>query len=434
MASLIAIMVIDISIVKVYDLVDKSFIPTQDKVILFSINTSICIFLEFIIMKYIRNSVKLNQINKTSNVNLLYRISFTTLCVIAVLSGVLIFQQVFINHYDILFSALIITVSYAAAAGFIGKLSTLFFSWYRSNHNLITFLYFISLSLIAFNLVITAIIADIKINDRPHQVEQFVGGTEDLDAGKYAFWDSTYNISSIVSFVSIWITTALLMNNYREKLINSIVYWSILSIPLIYFLVIYFYQYIFGNLLISYLAIDPITVSILMTAFLSLSKPIGGATFALVFWKISKTVGYEKNLKIYMAISGWGILLIFAADQAAVQTLTPYPPFGLATITILSIAAFFMLVGIYNSAVLVSANNDLRKSIYKHALESKLLGQIGRAEVENELQKAATKITDEKKHLMTDTQQPVELDGIELKKYIEFVVREVKKDNKQQTI
>ncbi|MGC2570638.1 MAG: hypothetical protein WA364_03930 [Candidatus Nitrosopolaris sp.] len=57
------------------------------------------------------------------------------------------------------------------------------------------------------------------------------------------------------------------------------------------------------------------------------------------------------------------------------------------------------------------------------------MGQIGRAEVENELQKTATKITDEKKHLMTETQQPVELDGMELKKYIELVVREVKKDN-----
>jgi hypothetical protein len=51
--------------------------------------------------------------------------------------------------------------------------------------------------------------------------------------------------------------------------------------------------------------------------------------------------------------------------------------------------------------------------------------------VENELQKAATKITNEKKHLMTDTQQPVELDGMELKKYIEFVLREVKKDKKR---
>ena len=119
------------------------------------------------------------------------------------------------------------------------------------------------------------------------------------------------------------------------------------------------------------------------------------------------------------------------ADQAVVQTLTPYPPFGLATITVLTIAALLMLLGIYNSAVLVSANNDLRKSIYKYTLESKLLGQIGRADMENELQKTVTKITDEKEHLMTGTEQPVELDGMELKKYIEFVVREVNKDKKQ---
>ncbi|MGA9151305.1 MAG: hypothetical protein WBZ36_12070 [Candidatus Nitrosopolaris sp.] len=90
-----------------------------------------------------------------------------------------------------------------------------------------------------------------------------------------------------------------------------------------------------------------------------------------------------------------------------------------------------MFIGIYNSAVLVSANNDLRKSIYKYALGSKLLGQIGRAEVEIEMQKAVTTITNEKKHLMTDTEQPVELDGMELKKYLEFVICEVKKGNKQ---
>jgi hypothetical protein len=114
-----------------------------------------------------------------------------------------------------------------------------------------------------------------------------------------------------------------------------------------------------------------------------------------------------------------------------VQIAGPYPTFGLATITILNIAACLMLIGIYNSVVLVSASNDLHKSIYKHALESKLLGPIGRAEMESELLKTVTKVTDEKKHLMTDTQQPVELDGMELKKYIEFVVREVKKDKKQ---
>jgi hypothetical protein len=46
-----------------------------------------------------------------------------------------------------------------------------------------------------------------------------------------------------------------------------------------------------------------------------------------------------------------------------------------------------MLLGIYNSATLVSANNELRRSIQKHALESKLLGAIGQAEMEKEIQK-----------------------------------------------
>ena len=41
MISLIVTLVIDTSIVKVYDLVDKSFISERDKFLLFSINTSI---------------------------------------------------------------------------------------------------------------------------------------------------------------------------------------------------------------------------------------------------------------------------------------------------------------------------------------------------------------------------------------------------------
>ncbi|MGB8937713.1 MAG: hypothetical protein WCC17_21700 [Candidatus Nitrosopolaris sp.] len=167
--------------------------------------------------------------------------------------------------------------------------------------------------------------------------------------------------------------------------------------PLVYFLISYFYQFILSNILISYLEFDPITVSIALGAFLSLSKPIGGVFFGVAFWKISRTISYEKNIKTYMIISGWGIFLIFSASQAEAQIVGPYPPFGLVTLTVLNTAAFLMLVGIYNSAVIVSANNDLRKSIYKYALESRLLGLIGRGEMENEMQKTLTKITTKSK-------------------------------------
>ena len=55
-------------------------------------------------------------------------------------------------------------------------------------------------------------------------------------------------------------------------------------------------------------------------------------------------------------------------------------------------ASFLMLLGIYNSATLVSANNELRKSIHKHALESRLLRLIGHAEMEKEIEKTVKKL------------------------------------------
>jgi hypothetical protein len=131
-----------------------------------------------------------------------------------------------------------------------------------------------------------------------------------------------------------------------------------------------------------------------------------------------------------MIISGWGILLIFGANQATTLIVAPYPPFGLATITVLNIASYLMLLGIYNSATLVSANNNLRISIRKHALESRLLGLIGQAEMEKRIQEIVKRINQDKDSLEIDTQQPVELDENELKKYVDFVIREVKKNER----
>jgi hypothetical protein len=97
---------------------------------------------------------------------------------------------------------------------------------------------------------------------------------------------------------------------------------------------------------------------------------------------------------------------------------------------VLNIASYLMLLGIYNSATLVSANNNLRISIRKHALESRLLGLIGQAEMEKRIQEIVKRINQDKESLEIDTQQPVEFDENELKKYVDFVIREVKKNER----
>ena len=215
------------------------------------------------------------------------------------------------------------------------------------------------------------------------------------------------------------------MNSYREKLIRSVMYWTILVLPLIYFLITYFYEFTLSPILSSYFQKDPLTVSILVSAILTLSKPIGGLIFAIVFWNMSRIIGYEKRMRLSMAIAGWGIFFIFSANQAATQIVVPYPPFGIATVTVLNVASFLLLLGIFNSVTLVSANNSLRKFIHKNAL--KLLNPIGEAESQIEIQRAVKKISENQEIANLITERSLELDEKQLEKYLEQVIREVKK-------
>jgi hypothetical protein len=430
MIALVVTSIVDISIVKINDLIDKYFIPLQAKLTLFAVNSSICLLLQFLLIRYIQGSFQRDRLSRTLKVKAISLVSFISLSLLAFLTGFLIFQQFYNNYYDTSISITLIVISYGTAAGLLGWLSSLFLSWYRSSHNLIVLLYSISISIIAFNLIMTAAFAIAKISDRPHLAGEYVGSSGDVSGGKHFLIDYIYRITTFMSFSSIWITTAILMNYYREKLINAIVYWVILSIPLIYFIISYFYQIILGSILTSIVQIDPITVSIVLGAFLSLSKPIGGLLFGLVFWNISRIIRYERNIKTYMIISGWGIFLVFSSNQAVTQMVSPYPPFGLVTVTILTTASSLMLLGIYNSATLVSTNNELRRSIHRHALESKLLRAIGHAEMEKEIQKTVKQVTRDKYDLEKELEEPVELDELELERYIEFVVKEVRKAGK----
>lgn len=428
MIALLIIILIDTSVVKINDLIDKYFIPMQSKLMLFAINSLLCLLLQFFIIKYIESSFKRDRLSK-KKAKTFYIMSLISICVLGAFIGFLIFQLFYNNYYNTSIIIFIITISYGTAAVFIIRLSLLFFSWFNSNHNLIVFLYSISTLMIGFNLIMTATYTSAKVSELPDPTGEYVGPSGFFASGKYSLLENAYRISSFMSFFSIWITTAILMNDYREKLTNAIVYWILLSIPLLYFLITYFYQFILGNLLISYVGIDPVTISIILGAFLSLSKPIGGLIFGAVFWKISKIVSYERHIRTYMIISGWGLFLIFATNQATTQIIPGiYPPFGLLTITVLNIAAFFMLLGIYNSAILVSANHNLRKLIRKHTLESRLLDLIGKAEMEKEIQKTVQKIIEDKSDLEVDKKTEFELDEKELEKYIDSVIRETKKE------
>ncbi len=428
MVALVVCSIIDISLVKINDLINKYFIPIESRLILFSVNGSLILLLQFLLIKYIRDSFRGERISKTLKVRAINTISLTSLTILATLIGFSIFQQVYYDYYSLSITIVIVAVSYGTSAFFLIWLSILFYSWFRSSHDVMVLLYFVSISMIAFNIIITATHVDQKLSYMPLLIGEYIGSAGDTTGGMRLPFKDIYNASTFISFLSMWITAAVLMNHYREKLINAVLYWVVLSIPLVYFIITYFYQYILGELLSSYLEINPVTVSIILGGFLALSKPIGGILFGVVFWKVSRIVSYERRIKTFMIISGWGILFIFSSNQAVTQIIIPYPNFGLPTTIILVTGAYLMLLGIYNSATLVSTNNQLRKSIYKRALESKFLGLIGHAEMEKEIQRTVKQVSEDKNLIEIALQEPVEFDEPQLKKYVEFVLKEIKKE------
>ena len=424
--AIIGIIVIDISTVRTYDLVDKYIIPLQSKLILFSINSALCIAINIAILAYVRRSMDKNRANSLK-VSVAYLISAGSICAVAILIGILTFQQLFYGYYEAYLSISVVLVTYGMSSAIISLLSSLFFSWYRASRDFVILLYFISFSMITLNLILTGAYASYKISERPDKVGEFVGSAGLIYSDKGLFLEIPYRLTSFGAFLSLWITTAVLMNNYRGGILSGLLYWFLIGIPLVFFILTFFFRPIFSSLFMFYAESDPVNFAIMLEAVVSLAKPIGGLVFGFAFWRISKIVGYERNIKTYMVISAWGIVLIVGSNQGELQNIVPYPPFGLATLAVLVTAGFLMLIGIYNSASLVSANNALRKFIYKHAMESRLLDVIGRAEMETSIENTVRLITSDTGIVDNQTQEPADLDEDELKKYLDQVVRELKK-------
>ena len=118
MIGLIATSIIDISIVKINDLIDKNFIPLQGKLILFTINSSLCLLLQFFLVRYIHTSFQRDRLNRTLKVKAIYAVSLLSLFVLASLIGFLIFQQFHDNYYYTTIVVAIIALSYGTGSRF----------------------------------------------------------------------------------------------------------------------------------------------------------------------------------------------------------------------------------------------------------------------------------------------------------------------------
>ena len=111
--------------------------------------------------------------------------------------------------------------------------------------------------------------------------------------------------------------------------------------------------------------------------------------FGLGFWTLSRRFGPDELFRDYLVISALGVILLFISNQggfALIQSGPMYPPYGLVTLSMLGLSSYLLLIGISSSAISVSQDASLRKTIKKSLDPYDLLDRIGIAEMEREIE------------------------------------------------
>ena len=231
----------------------------------------------------------------------------------------------------------------------------------------------------------------------------------------------TYYVLAIVSFVSIWIGTILLMNQYTRLMKNR------KRILLVTGLILVFYL---SQVLIIYLSPYFILNRSGSESFLfyyrvifTISSTVGGILFGIPFLQIAGRFKGTPPVKKYATISASGLILFFVAGSATIYH-TPYPPFGLATVSLIGLSSYLVLLGIYSLAISVSEDEKLRRYTMNAAREFKFLHSMGIAEQGQEIEKRVTRFKDK---IVEDSGVEPSYNEEDMKQYLYRVLEEVQK-------
>ena len=147
------------------------------------------------------------------------------------------------------------------------------------------------------------------------------------------------------------------------------------------------------------------------------------------FWSMARVGKSNTTLHRYLIISGFGFFLLFTSNQALLMSINPYPPFGIATITVMGLSAYLVVIGIYMSTISLSQDAELRRSIRHVARsQSKLFDSMVTAEIEKEIEKRVMEVIRTQSVQMEDeTGVQPSLNDQEIQDYLKQVIREVKR-------
>ena len=238
------------------------------------------------------------------------------------------------------------------------------------------------------------------------------------------------NIANIISFLSsfifMWIGSAIVLRHYTSK-ISKGRYILLIAAPLVYYIGQYF---IALNILFPFIDSSSTSFIFYYTTFFTFSSVGGSVIFAMSFWLIAKDLSRNRDISTYLKMCGFGFIIFFISATATLIH-TPYPPFGIISISIVGFSSYYILYGIYSSSVSLSEDVNLRTLIKKSTIsELKFMTSMSRGylqdRVVNQVYDATQKF---EKNIEEQTGISPSLSKDEIKLLIKQILDELRTDS-----
>lgn len=380
----VAIMIIDSTILKYIAFSTQEF-PTRTTISIFISLALLFIGVSVVILGFIERKGSGTELKGALGIKNSYLIIFMIQISLIAILVIIMLSIVVSQNYNILSLFAAIFVSHISALFFLLLLVLSLAVWIMVRMNNLLLLYAVSFSLLSLTAIISLFYATTVLMDqpsliKPYPIQTSLGSLPRADLAIH--FGPILDIISILSFISVWIVSAFLLSTYVRK-IGKVRYWTIIALPLVY--ILFPFEIYFLNIFQPLISSSPVSFALINSIIFGATKQIGGLFFSFAFLAASALL--EKySIHKYLLISAVGMAILFGSIDINSLLYATYPPFGLVTISFMAIGSYLVFNGIYNSAVLVARDKELRKEFYRNAMSHlDLLRVIGVSQMEKDL-------------------------------------------------
>lgn len=369
--------------------------------------------------QYLIKNLSSNKYKNSKKVNVAITSSHIFACglLAVLLSQIFIFQE-----YHVYFVVTGVTISFVASIFILSFLSYKLLSWYTTEKSLIVLLYAVSIITMiirigSFLFLENILLLDLDVVRNIGTEIIFVELDPDTIAEKLGV---IYSLSSVVSYLLLWISNAFFLRNHFRKFTELKYFLIVCLLP-----AFTMFDYVFNYTYVESGYMDPIHFDI----FVTFEGVISGVILAIPFLTITtKIKTNNSNIKLYLFATSVG-LIIFGNVGSTIIDHAPYPPFGFISFLSLQFSSLILYISLYRSAISFSLDNVLRRSISKEVDGAvKLFNYVGNAEMK---QRIINISMESEKRLYDKLSQDMEispsLDLNDIQKYIKMILAEKEK-------